>query len=83
MTCPGLNGDPKLGPLQMNGGETPTMDLGLGSAAIDTGIGSICSDEPVNSRDQRGVRRPQGPGCDIGAVERMAVRAWLPALRVR
>ena len=34
-TCPGINGDPKLGPLQANGGPTQTMALGAGSAARD------------------------------------------------
>jgi hypothetical protein len=27
--------------------------------------------------DQRGVARPQGAGCDIGAVERRAVEDYL------
>ena len=36
-TCPGINGDPMLGPLQNNGGPTETMALGPGSAAIDAG----------------------------------------------
>ena len=30
-TCPGINGDPKLGPLQDNGGPTQTMALGAGA----------------------------------------------------
>lgn len=57
--------DPKLGALQDNGGATPTMLPAAGSAAIDTGT---CTGAPTT--DQRGVARPQGNTCDIGAVER-------------
>ena len=42
-TCPGINADPILGPLQNNGGPTETMALGPGSAAIDAGIDAICA----------------------------------------
>ncbi len=56
--------DPVLGALGNHGGSTDTMLLGTGSSAIDTGT---CSGAPVT--DQRGVSRPQGPACDIGAVE--------------
>jgi hypothetical protein len=68
-SCPGINEDPKLGPLQNNGGRTYTMALGPGSAAIDAGNEAICAVAPVNNLDQRGVTRPRGPHCDIGAVE--------------
>jgi hypothetical protein len=54
--------DPRLGPLQDNGGPTPTHALLPGSPAIDTS--SACP-----ATDQRGVTRPQGAGCDIGAFE--------------
>lgn len=57
--------DPKLGPLQNNGGYTPTFFPGPSSAAIDAGIDAPTC--PVT--DQRGVARPQGLHCDIGAVE--------------
>jgi hypothetical protein len=33
-TCPGINANPLLGPMQDNGGPTWTMALGPGSAAI-------------------------------------------------
>ncbi len=59
--------DPSLGPLQNNGGPTPTMALLPGSAAIDAGgnvIHNFCA-----SLDQRGAIRPQGAACDIGAFE--------------
>jgi hypothetical protein len=65
-TCPGATADPVLRPLQNNGGPTDTMALGAGSPAIDAipATGAGCT-----PRDQRGVARPQGPGCDIGAFE--------------
>lgn len=68
-TCPGVSGDPLLGPLGDNGGPTATMALGNGSAAIDRVPPSACP-VPV---DQRGLSRPQGPGCDIGAFERASL----------
>jgi predicted outer membrane repeat protein len=60
--------DPKLGPLQNNGGFAPTMSPGAGSA-FDNGDDAVCAAAPVNGVDERGVVRPQGPHCDIGAVE--------------
>jgi hypothetical protein len=59
----------KLGPLQDNGGPTPTMLPGAGSIAIDAGDDTICAAPPVNSLDQRGHARPFGTHCDVGAVE--------------
>lgn len=83
--CPGINGDPVLGPLQDNGGPTWTMALGRGSAAIDAANDATCAAEPVNNLDQRGISRPQGANCDIGAVEQtpylpLPPRQWLPAV---
>ncbi|MFN8445016.1 MAG: LamG-like jellyroll fold domain-containing protein [Caldilineaceae bacterium] len=52
-----------LGPLHANGGKTQTRAPGAGSAAID-GLASC-----VVNVDQRGLARPQGGNCDIGAVE--------------
>ena len=65
-TCPGRIGNPRLGPLRDNGGPTSTLALGAGSAAIDRvpSRGAGCP-----STDQRGVRRPEGRACDIGAYE--------------
>ncbi len=58
-------GDPKLGPLLANGGPTKTIGLGTGSAAIDqVPVGNACP-----ATDERGVKRPSGPACDIGAYE--------------
>lgn len=53
---------PLLGPLANNGGPTDTHALLAGSPAIDAGGTCLAT-------DQRGVTRPQGPACDIGAFE--------------
>ena len=67
-------GDPRLGPLQDNGGPTLTHALGPGSPATNTGNpgtpgsgGNACE-----ASDQRGIPRPQGTACDIGAYERVS-----------
>lgn len=60
-----FSGDPMLGPLQDNGGPTETHALLEGSPAID----AIPAIDCVVNTDQRGVLRPQGDGCDIGAYE--------------
>lgn len=59
-----VHGDPLLGPLALNGGPTKTHALGVGSPAIDAGTNAGCP-----ATDQRGISRPQGPSCDIGAFE--------------
>jgi CSLREA domain-containing protein len=64
------NTDPRLGPLARNGGPTWTHALLEDSPAIDKGDDTVCSEAPVNGRDQRGVTRPQRAGCDIGAYEK-------------
>ena len=56
--------DPRLGPLQGNGGPTLTMQPRPGSPAIDFG-----SAVGAPSVDQRGATRPSGNGVDMGAVE--------------
>ncbi len=61
--------DPLLGTLQNNGGFTQTQLPDGGGSAVDAGNDSICAAAPVNGLDQRGVARPQGVHCDIGAVE--------------
>jgi hypothetical protein len=64
------NTDPVLGPLADNGGPTqthallPASLLHVRSPAIDAGTNSGCP-----AADQRGVHRPQGAHCDIGAYE--------------
>jgi hypothetical protein len=74
-SCPNTfaSGDPKLGPLQDNGGPTQTMALNPNSAAIDQGKSFGLT------ADQRGDPRPVdftgtpnaagGDGSDIGAFE--------------
>lgn len=57
--------NPQLQPLAANGGPTSTMALNPGSPAIDAGDPSC----PPPGTDQRGVNRPQGARCDIGAFE--------------
>jgi len=59
-----ISTDPRLGPLASHGGPTQTMPLLSGSAALDAAQGSACP-----PTDQRGVARPMGPACDIGAFE--------------
>jgi hypothetical protein len=61
----------KLGELADNGGPTETHALGEGSVAIDVIPEAECVDpEGAALRtDQRGVERPQGSACDVGAVE--------------
>ena len=61
-----LNKQAKLEPLHGNGGPTQTMALQNGSPAINAILPGAC---PLHV-DQRGVSRPQGPRCDIGAFER-------------
>jgi hypothetical protein len=70
------NIDLKLGPLLLNGGPTRTHNLLPGSPAIDTGTGDGCPET-----DQRGVPRPQGEACDVGAVEYQRIyEAFLPTV---
>ena len=59
------NANPLLGPLASNGGPTATHALLSGSPAIDAVPAASCT----VSTDQRGVTRPQGADCDIGAYE--------------
>jgi conflict system STAND superfamily ATPase/helix-turn-helix protein/TIR domain-containing protein len=54
--------------LKDNNGTTQTHALLPGSAAIDRIPAADCRIKDI-STDQRGVRRPQGPACDIGAYE--------------
>ena len=74
--------DPRLAPLANNGGPTLTHALMPGSPALNAGSplppgsgGSACA-----ATDQRGVKRPLGPFCDMGAFEAGAV-LWLPFIR--
>jgi len=72
------NTDPLLGPLQNHGGPTWTHAPLPGSPALDAIPVADCTydddgdpgtPEVPLATDQRGVARPQGAGCDIGAFE--------------
>ena len=64
--CPGVarSTDPQLGPLQDNGGPTPTMAIPLFSSAM-----SAADSTTSLAVDQRYADRPQGGGWDIGAFQ--------------
>lgn len=68
------NTDPKLGPLQDNGGNTFTRLPLPDSPAIDGGDNSGCP-----ATDQRSYPRPIGSACDIGAAE-VAFLNFLPTI---
>jgi hypothetical protein len=65
------SGNPLLGALGANGGPTPTRLPQPGSPLIDAITATSCQADGATgiTTDQRGVARPQGVGCDIGAVE--------------
>ncbi len=69
--------NPRLGALASNGGPTWTRALLVGSPAINAGTNADCP-----ATDQRGIARPQGGTCDIGAYEREGFygRSYLPLL---
>jgi hypothetical protein len=64
-----------LGTLGNYGGSTQTVPLLAGSDGIDWGYDELCvaaigaPDYGAGGFDQRGVERPQGAHCDIGAYE--------------
>jgi fibronectin-binding autotransporter adhesin len=66
--------NPLLDPLGLrdNGGPTQTIGLQPRSPAIDDIPESTLGCGTTTSTDQRGLIRPQGPRCDIGAFERAA-----------
>ena len=66
-----LNAGPNLGALANNGGPTQTEALLSGSPAIDAADDGLCTKETAGI-DQRGITRPQGTHCDIGAYEAQA-----------
>jgi hypothetical protein len=72
-----VDADPLLQPLAGNGGPTQTMALAPGSPAV----GQVPGADPGcgGTTDQRGVPRPQGDGCDIGALEVVATATSLNA----
>jgi hypothetical protein len=54
---------PKLGRLKDNGGQTDTLAISRHGDAFNAGAKACLA------RDQRGIKRPKGPRCDIGAFE--------------
>lgn len=83
-TCPGFTvvtpAQLNLGPLADNGGPTQTHALLPGSVAIDAApdctdvFGNpnrpkVVAPKAVVTTDQRGIGRPQGSACDVGAYE--------------
>ena len=59
-----INLPPLLGPSDYYGGAAKSAALLPGSPAIDAANSDYCP-----ATDQRGVARPQGSGCDMGAFE--------------
>jgi CSLREA domain-containing protein len=63
--------DPHLAALALNSpGQTKTMAIGATSAAYNAAGAAACP-----ATDQRGVSRPQGSACDIGAYELVVLAA--------
>ena len=67
------NTNPVLGPLGYHGGPVMTLPLLPGSPAIDAGDDAACP-----PTDARGVPRPFGAHCDIGAYEANWPLYYLP-----
>jgi hypothetical protein len=66
-----IGASPGLTPLANNGGPTQTHALTAGSIAIDAGDAGVpgSGGTACEATDQRGITRPQGIRCDIGAFE--------------
>ncbi len=76
-----VTADPRLGLLgyyggTYSGGSVEVIPLLQGSSAIDAGNNPTCA-----TTDQRGVARPIGSQCDIGAFEGVIYQAHLPLMR--
>jgi parallel beta-helix repeat protein len=72
-TGPESNVDPLLGPLQDNGGPTPTHALLTGSPAIDSGTNT-----GAPATDQRGVARPIDGDTDTTAITDIGAYEYEP-----
>lgn len=75
--------DPRLSPLRNSIGHPQVQAPVPGSPAIDAGQTPSCTDAngaPILF-DERGVQRPVGGRCDIGAVEFTPFGLFLPAIR--
>jgi len=71
---------PLLGSLASNGGLTQTELPQTGSPLVDAIPTADCGAGVGITTDQRGVTRPQGPGCDVGAVEVQVVVPSAPMI---
>ena len=67
----------RLQPLADNGGPTQTSAPALNSPLIDSGSPDSADCPAV---DQRGVARPVGDRCDVGAYETTVYQLYLPAI---
>lgn len=65
--------DPQLAPLANNGGPTPTMAIAASSPAFNRAAAATCP-----ATDQRGISRPQGGACDVGAYELVLALSLMP-----
>ncbi len=72
--------DPKLGPLQDNGGPTKTLAPLPGSPALDAGSSALVPGGVTT--DQRGFARVVGAAVDIGAVEDRGPPARVESVQV-
>jgi hypothetical protein len=72
--------DPMLGPLGDNGGPTQTMALLAGSPAVNLIPPGTIGCGTAIAVDQRGVARPAGTGCDVGAYEDASAPVQLASL---
>jgi hypothetical protein len=64
-----ISTNPMLGAIGLNGGNTQTLPLQAGSSAIDALVTGTNGCGTTITTDQRGIVRPQGTACDIGAFE--------------
>jgi Right handed beta helix region len=72
-------GNPELGALANNGGSTQTLLPAAASPLIDAIPVASCGAGIGITTDQIGTTRPQGPGCDVGAVEVPVVTPTTPS----
>jgi predicted outer membrane repeat protein len=70
------NTNPLLGSPGYYGGSLPTLLLLPGSPAIDAADDNACP-----ATDARGIARPIGSHCDIGAYEAFNRLLWMPVIR--
>lgn len=69
-SCSGVvSNDPLLSPLSDHDAFGLTHEPGLAGSALDAGDETVCAGAEVGGVDQRGLARPQGSACDIGAIE--------------